>query len=487
MTSKILINAVDSEECRIAKVKDSKLEDFQIENAAREILHGNIYKGIVTRVEPSLQAAFVDFGAERHGFLQKSEIHSDYYQAPPSGSNAIGKIINRGQELLVQVTKDPIMKKGAMLTTMISIPGRHVVLMPGNKRSGISRKIEDEAERKRLKTILGTIKLPDGFGVIVRTAGLGCKKTHLMKDIRYLLRLWKSIKSQGIKKGAPCLLYKERNLAIRAIRDNLSPEISEILIDDETVFKEVKTFVHIISPKHNKIVKLHKSGKPIFTKFQLEDQIASIFKNRVSLKSGGSIVIEQTEALVSVDVNSGKGTRKKNIEETAHMTNLEAAEEIARQLMLRDLGGLIVIDFIDMRDRKHKTQVERMLRTHMKSDKARSRVGNISRFGLLEMSRQRLRPSIEFSSYRQCPYCDGRGVTPSVETLGLALLRKLNVVALKEGMENINVMLPSTVADYILNRKRKEIFELETRRNIAITVTGDDNLKPGQTDISFSE
>ncbi|MBW2594154.1 MAG: Rne/Rng family ribonuclease, partial [Deltaproteobacteria bacterium] len=327
MSSKILINAVDSEECRIAKVKDSHLEEFHIENAAKEVTHGNIYKGIITRVEPSLQAVFVNYGAERHGFLQKHEIHSDYFRDNPSGGRSIQNIVKRDQELLVQVTKDPIMKKGAMLTTYISLPGRYTVLMPGGKTRGISRKIEDETERNRLKKIVGKLKLPEEFGLIVRTVGINSTKTLLDKDMRYLMRLWKNINKQGISKQAPALLYKERNLAIRSIRDHLTPEITEILIDDQTVYNEIKEFVQLIAPKQNKIVKLHKDPKPIFTKHQLETQIASIFESRVSLPSGGSIVIDQTEALVAIDVNSGKATQKKSIEQTALLSNLEAAEE----------------------------------------------------------------------------------------------------------------------------------------------------------------
>ncbi len=483
MTSKILINAVDPEECRIAKVKDSKLEDFHIESATREILHGNIYKGVISRVEPSLQVAFVDFGAERHGFLQQHEIHSDYYQDSPSGDHSINNIVKRGQELLVQVTKDPIMKKGAMLSTYISLPGRYVVLMPGSTKNGISRKIEDEEERKRLKEVISKIKISDGFGVIVRTVGKGSTKTHLLKDIRYLMRLWKSIMKRGMQDNAPSLLYKERNLAVRSIRDYFTPDVTEILIDDEAVHKEIRGFVHIISPKQINIVKRHKSAKPIFTKFQLEDQIATIFKSRVALKSGGSIVIEQTEALVAVDVNSGKGTKKKNIEETAMMTNLEAAEEIARQLRLRDLGGLIVIDFIDMRDRKNRNAVEKELKSHLKNDKARVKVGRISTFGLLEMSRQRLRPSIEFGSFQPCGHCEGKGLVPSTETLGLSFLRKLKLQTLKEGLRDVEVTLPTHVADYVLNKKKGEILELEKRRDLEITIKGADTLKLGQSDI----
>ncbi|BBO72740.1 hypothetical protein DSCW_01570 [Desulfosarcina widdelii] len=485
MTTKILINAVDSEEVRLAIVKDSLLEEFHIETSAHEILHSNIYKGVITRVEPSLQAVFVDFGAERHGFLQKQEIHSDYFQDPPASAKAIQNLVKRGQELMVQVTKDPIMKKGAMLTTFISLPGRYAVLMPGSSGRGISRKIEDEAERDRLKEIVSKLNLPDGFGIIIRTAGQGCTKTKLAKDVQYLLRLWKNITARAVKAKAPCSLYKDRNLAVRSIRDHFSPDIKEILIDDEAVHQEVKNFVHIIAPKQTQIVKFHKSDKPLFTRFQLEDQIATLFGNRVALKSGGSVVLDRTEALVAIDVNSGKGTQKKNIEETALMTNLEAAAEIARQLRIRDLGGLIVVDFIDMRDQKHRNQVEKTLRASMKQDRARVKIGKISKFGLLELSRQRLRPSIDFGSMETCAHCGGKGQVPSTESLGLSFMRKLKLETLKEGVRHVTAGLPAPVANYLLNRKRRELSDLEIKRDLGITIVSRDDLVPGQMDVVY--
>jgi ribonuclease E len=487
MTSKILINALDPEEVRLAIVKDSRLEEFHIETAAREILHSSIYKGVITRIEPSLQAVFVDFGVDRHGFLQKQEIHSDYFQDPPASGNTIQHLVKRGQELMVQVTKDPIMKKGAMLTTYISLPGRYAVLMPGSSSRGISRKIEDETERQRLKEIVEKLNLPEGFGIIIRTAGQGCTKTKLAKDVQYLLRLWKNITAKAVKSQAPCPLYKDRNLAVRSIRDHFTPEIKEILIDNEAVHQEVKNFLQIIAPKQTKIVKFHKSDKPLFTRFQLEDQIATIFGNRVALKSGGSVVLERTEALVAIDVNSGKGTQKKNIEETALMTNLEAAAEIARQLRIRDLGGLIVVDFIDMRDRKHRSQVEKALRDCMKQDRARVKIGRISKFGLLELSRQRLRPSIDFGSMETCTHCAGKGQVPSTESVALSVLRKLKLGTMKEGIRQVTVQLPTTVATYLLNRKRKDLSDLEGKRSIGITILGRDDLLPGQMEVVYDK
>lgn len=484
MTSKILINAIDPEECRIAKVTDNQLEEFQIETAGRESIHGNIYKGVATRVEPSLQAVFIDFGGERNGFLQRHEIHSDYFQENQTGDRAIEHLIKKGQEFLVQVTKDPVMKKGAMLTTYISLPGRHLVLMPGSVTLGISRKIEDENERKRLKKIIDAFKIPKGFGVIVRTAGMGCTKTQLSKDLNYLLRLWKNINQKGMKEQAPEVLYRERSLSVRSIRDYFTMDVSEILIDDDSVFHEVKNFIQVISPKHRRIVKRYTADRPIFTKHQLEDQITTIFDSRVALKSGGSIVIEQTEALVAIDVNSGRGTQKRSIEQTALMTNLEAASEIARQLRLRDLGGLIVVDFIDMRDAKHRSQVERELRSHTKRDKARTRIGRISQFGLLEMSRQRLAPSIDFANLVPCERCRGKGWTASTEALALRFLRRLKIESSKAGMKEVRGMVPKAVADYVLNKKRKELSELEIRRGLSIHIEGNPRMLPDECSIN---
>lgn len=481
MTVKILINASDPAECRIANVKDGKLEEFHTESAAREISHGNIYKGVITRVEPGLQAVFVDFGAERQGFLQKTEIHPDYYHDCSGGDRSITQLVKRGQELLVQVIKDPYMKKGAVLSTYISLPGRYVVLMPGSDNRGVSRKIENEEERRRLRDIVDKLKMPEAHGVIVRTAGVDCNKTQISTDVNYSMRLWKTIKDNVMKVHAPALLYKERNLVLRSIRDYFTPDIDEILVDDAEVYQDLLEFMKVISPRHIKIVKLYKGSKPVFTKYELENQIATIFESQVSLTSGGSIVIAQTEALVAIDVNSGKSTQKKSVEETALMTNLEAAEQIARQLRLRDLGGLIVLDFIDMREQKHRAQIERALKTHLKIDKAKTKVGRISQFGLLEMSRQRIRPSIEYGSFQLCPTCRGKGQVPSIETSGVAFLRKLNLDVLKDDISAITATLPAGVAEFILNRKRKEILELEERQRVHISIQADTALMPGES------
>jgi ribonuclease E len=483
MTTKILINALDSDENRIVALVDNKLEQFHIETTAKEVTQGNIYKGIVTRVEPSLQAVFVDYGAAKNGFLQKNEIHKDYFQDVEKGEKALFNLIRKGQELIVQVTKDPINQKGAMLTTFISLPGRLSVLMPGTDTKGVSRKITDEAERKRLLGIIKKMEIPTGFGMIVRTAGKNTTKTMLMADLKYLMRVWKNIDKEAVNNTAPSLLYREQTLAVRSLRDYFTSDVNEILVDSPEIYKEVLDFMDVIAPKQKRIVKLFTGEKPIFTKHQLEDQIASIYRKDVALKSGGFIVIEQTEALVSIDVNSGKSTKKKNIEETAFHTNFEACEEVARQLRLRDLGGLIIIDFIDMKDSRHKAEITKTLKKHLKSDKAKTKVGGITSFGLLEMSRQRIRHSITFGSYEPCRHCNGRGQIPSVETQGLAFLRQLNLKTLKPEIREVTGQVPVEVAGYLLNRKRHELSEIEEKRKVSITIEGDQTMVSGENRI----
>ncbi len=487
MTRKILINAVEADEVRIAAVKDNKLEQFHIETKAKEVTQGNIFKATVTRVEPSLQAVFVDYGAEKNGFLQRQEIHSDYFQDTESGKKGLSNLIKKGQELIVQVTKDPVAHKGAMLTTYLSLPGRLAVLMPGSTTKGVSRKIEDEEERKRLITILNKLNLAKGFGLIVRTAGRKATKTMFTNDLKYLMRVWKNIDKKALDNPAPCLLYKEQNLAVRSLRDYFTTDVSEILIDDPQTHKEVRDFMGTIAPKYKKTVKQYKGEKPIFTKHQLEDQISSIFKRDVLLKSGGFLVIDQTEALVAIDVNSGKSTKNRNIEETAYHTNLEAAEEVARQLSLRDLGGLIIVDFIDMKDKKHKSDITKTLKTNLKSDKAKTKVGGISQFGLLEMSRQRIRPSITFGSFEPCRQCKGVGQVPSVETQGLAFLRRLNLKSTKNDIKTITGTVPENVAHYLLNRKREELNAIESKWHVLITIESDPEMIAGDSKITVSQ
>jgi ribonuclease E len=370
-----------------------------------------------------------------------------------------------------------------MLTTLISLPGRLSVLMPGNETRGVSRKISEEKERKRLVSIIKKMKIPTGFGMIVRTAGKDSTKTLLTADLKYLMAVWKNIDKEALKKQAPALLYKEQTLAVRSLRDYFTSDVNEILIDSPEVFKEVKDFMQVIAPKQINIVKRFKGEKPIFSKYQLEEQIASIYKKSVALKSGGFLVIEQTEALVSIDVNSGKSTKKKNIEETAFHTNLEACEEVARQLRLRDMGGLIVVDYIDMKERKHKAEITKTLKKHLKSDKAKTKVGGITTFGLLEMSRQRIRYSITFGSHEICRHCKGRGQIPSVETQGLAFLRQLNLRTIKSDISTVTGIVPHEVAGYLLNKKREELSTIESKRKVTITIEGDQNMVSGENRI----
>ena len=426
----------------MAIVEDGRLEEFALEVASREQLKGNIYKGIISNIEPSLQAAFVHYGAERQGFLPISEIHPEYFQqdAQTRGRPKIQEVLKKGQELLVQVIKEEIASKGAYLTTYISLPGRFLVLLPGQEQVGISRKIEDEAHRQELKEIIKDFKIPQGVGLIVRTASAGAKKRDLQKDYQYLYNIWEEIKKNAGGSPAPSLIYKELDLVIRTIRDYYTTDINEILIDDTETFNQIKRFFKAFSPKHTKALKLYKEKRPIFSKFQIEEQLERLYDNQVPLKSGGGIVINATEALVAIDVNSGRCISPKDIELTAFKTNLEAAEEIARQLRLRDLGGLIVIDFIDMKDRKHRKEVEKELKTALKKEKARVTVGQISKFGLLELSRQRLRSAMATSLYISCPHCRGRGVVKSTEASGLSLLRKICHEAAKNDVQEVRAL-----------------------------------------------
>jgi len=487
-TLKILINAVDPEESRIATVRGNHLVDFSIETAAGELTRGNIYKGVIMHVESSLQAAFVDYGAEKHGFLQQQEIHSDNFRTNVSGkpnkSPSIRELVARGQEVLVQITKEPFLNKGANLTTFIALPGRHTVLMPGGRHLGVSRKIEDEKERQRLKDIIDTLAVPEGLGVIIRTAGQDQNKKELARDVRYLVRLWQDIKKKYQAQKGPGLLYKERHLAIRVIRDLYNMDVSEIMIDHKDVFREVRNFMRIIAPRQMRIVKHYQSARPLFSKYELESQISSIYARKVELPSGASLVITPTEALVAIDVNSGKSTRQGSLEETAYATNMEAAAEIARQLRLRDLGGLIVIDFIDMREMKHRQALFKAMKEFVKIDRARITIAMLSRFGLMELSRQRLGPSIEYGSYVVCRNCGGKGIVPGTEKLALDFMRLLRIESLKDNIKLIKATVPASVADYLLNKKRREILEIEVKRNLAIVIVPDALMQPGDNTIT---
>lgn len=483
----MLINASHPEENRVAIVVDGILSELDIEIAGQEQTKGNIYKAVVVRVESGLQAAFVDYGAEKLGFLQIGEIHPNLLpkRDDSKGRPRINDILHRGQEILVQIVKEERGNKGAALTTNLSVPGRYMVLMPDSSTKGVSRKIQDDPERKKLKRTMAELNLPERMGYIVRTAGIGKEKEELRRDFDYLVRLFEGIVARKDQVKAPAQLYQESNLVIRSIRDYFSAEMDEVLIDDQKVYQETRDFFDLVMPEHSNLVKSHRERRPIFSRYQIEEQIDALAKNQIPLPSGGSIVIDQTEALVAVDVNSGKMSSESGIEATAAKTNLEAAFEVGRQLRLRDLGGLVVIDFIDMRDRKHIREVEQELRKSLKDDKAKVTVGRISQFGLMEMSRQRLKPTLSVGSYLECPHCLGKGRIKSAENQAVSLLRQIHAAASKGHIGHIEASVPIDVANDLLNSKRKSLVELEKRLNLKISIIGRVDLLPGQLDIEL--
>ncbi|WP_298373870.1 ribonuclease E/G, partial [Azospirillum sp.] len=580
MAKRMLVDATHPEETRVAVVSGNRLEELDFEIASRKQLKGNIYLAKVTRVEPSLQAAFVEYGGNRHGFLAFSEIHPDYYRipvadreallaeerrldeqaearaeaaadgavmaepvrpeqvvdesspmpspiAPDSGDNdamsaegtdeanghgddvappenpdvlggdeeeeaeevqrrrarplrsyKIQEVVKRRQVMLVQVTKEERGNKGAALTTYLSLPGRYCVLMPNTGRGGgISRKITNPADRKRLKEILSDLDIPDGMAVILRTAGLERSKPEIKRDLEYLLRLWDDIREQTLKSSAPCLIYEEANLIKRSIRDLYAADIDEIWVEGEAGFRTAREFMGMLMPGHTRRVQQYRDDTiPLFHRYQVETQIDAIHSPVVQLRSGGYIVINPTEALVSIDVNSGKSTRERNIEETAYKTNLEAADEVARQLRLRDLAGLIVIDFIDMEEARNNASVERRMKEAMKNDRARIQLGRISAFGLLELSRQRLRPSLLETNFERCPHCSGTGVIRSVESASLHILRAIEEEGIRKRSAEITIYVPTQIALYILNQKRAELTKIEERHGFHVMVQADDTL-----------
>ncbi|MBY6264626.1 Rne/Rng family ribonuclease [Azospirillum sp. 412522] len=579
MAKRMLVDATHPEETRVAVVSGNRLEELDFEIASRKQLKGNIYLAKVTRVEPSLQAAFVEYGGNRHGFLAFSEIHPDYYRIPmadreallaeerrleeqaearaeaaadgavmaepirpeqvveewspmpspiapeasedeagdedgedaeageeqaapsaaapdtlggdedeeaetqrrrsrPLRSYKIQEVVKRRQVMLVQVTKEERGNKGAALTTYLSLPGRYCVLMPNTGRGGgISRKITNPADRKRLKEILSDLDIPDGMAVILRTAGLERSKPEIKRDLEYLLRLWDDIREQTLKSSAPCLIYEEANLIKRSIRDLYANDIDEIWVEGEAGFRTAREFMDMLMPGHSQRVQLYRDSQiPLFHRYQVETQIDAIHSPVVQLRSGGYIVINPTEALVSIDVNSGKSTRERNIEETAYKTNLEAADEVARQLRLRDLAGLIVIDFIDMEEPRNNAAVERRMKEAMKNDRARIQLGRISAFGLLELSRQRLRPSLLETNFERCPHCSGTGVVRSVESASLHVLRAIEEEGIRKRSAEITIYVPTSIALYILNQKRGELAKIEERHAFSVMVQADDTL-----------
>jgi len=565
-TKRMLVDAIHPEETRIVVTSGNRLEEFDFESATRRQLRGNIYLAKVTRVEPSLQAAFIEYGGNRHGFLAFSEIHPDYYQIPvadreallreeeahedddhdhapaaaPAESTAdddnaseaedeeashieqaptsnepvesvgggdaledvqerrrpsqrrhqykIQEVIKRRQVMLVQVVKEERGNKGAALTTYLSLAGRYSVLMPNTARGGgISRKITNAADRKRLKEIVGDLDVPQGQGIILRTAGASRTKAEVKRDFEYLQRLWENVRTLTLKSQAPCLVYEEGSLIKRTIRDLYSKEIDELLVAGDDAYREAKDFMRMIMPSHAKNVQLYKEDAPIFSKFSVEGQLDQMFSPTVNLPSGGYIVINPTEALVSIDVNSGRATKEHNIEDTALQTNLEAADEVARQLRLRDLAGLIVIDFIDMVENRSNRAVERRLKEALKNDRARIQVGRISHFGLLEMSRQRIRFGVVESSTHKCPTCQGTGLVRSVESLALMVMRNVEDHVLRKPGQSINLRVPTDVALYILNTKRGTLNQLEAKYGLSITVVADDHVGPSHFAIERGE
>ncbi|MDF0605361.1 Rne/Rng family ribonuclease [Neisseriaceae bacterium TC5R-5] len=467
---RMLFNATQAEELRVAIVDGQKLIDLDIETVGKEQRKGNIYKGIITRIEPSLEACFVDYGTERHGFLPFKEVARSYFQGYEGGRPRIQEVLREGMEVVVQVEKDERGNKGAALTTYISLAGRYLVLMPNNPRGGgVSRRIEGE-ERQELKDLLGQLDVPTGMSLIARTAGIGRGLEELQWDLGYLMQLWRAIEGAASKQSAPFLILQEGSLVIRAIRDYFQPDIGEVLIDTDEIHDQAKQFMAHVMPHMLSRVKAYKDHVPLFSRFQIEHQIETAFSRSVQLPSGGAIVIDHTEALVSIDVNSARATKGADIEDTAVRTNLEAAEEIARQLRLRDLGGLVVIDFIDMENTKNQRDVENKLRDVLKYDRARVQMGKLSRFGLLELSRQRLQPSLGETSHQPCPRCHGIGFIRGIESSALHILRIIQEEAMKENTGAVHAQVPVDVATFLLNEKRAEIHSVEERLDVDVVL-----------------
>jgi ribonuclease E len=477
---RILINATQPEELRVAMVDGQRLYDLDIEVPAREQKKANVYKGVITRVEPSLEAAFVNYGAERHGFLPFKEVAQEFYAESVRDSDSrpsIKEALREGQEVLVQVEKEERGTKGAALTTYVSLAGRYLVLMPNNPRAGgVSRRIEGD-DRSELREAMSELVVPESMGLIARTAGVGRSAEELQWDLDYLTTLWEAIRAATAERKAPALIYQESNVIIRALRDHFRNDISEIIIDDETVYGQALDFVNQVMPHNARKLKRYEDRVPLFNRYQIENQIESAFQREVQLPSGGAIVIDHTEALISIDVNSARSTKGGDIEETALNTNLEAADEVARQLRLRDLGGLIVIDFIDMAPSKHQREVENRLRDALKLDRARVQVGRISRFGLLEMSRQRLRPSLGESSQIVCPRCSGQGTIRGTESLALSMLRLIEEESIKDRTGEVIVKVPVDVATFLLNEKRSVLFEIEERHKVRAVIVPSQTLE----------
>ena len=503
MKQEMLINVSQPEESRIAIVEDGILEELYIEHAGADNYVGNIYKGVVVNLEPSIQAAFIDFGVGRNGFLHISDLEPSYFKqgstpyeeerpgrrqrpgARPRVKPPIQDVLHRGDEILVQVIKEGLGSKGPTLSTYISIPGRYLVLMPAMERVGVSRKIEDEEVRRKLRDVMLELNPPKGLGFIVRTAGADRMKKELARDMTYLMRLWKNIAKRVKRIPGPVAIYEESDMIIRTIRDIFSADFDAVLIDDPSAYQRARDFVQQVMPKCVDRIQLYEGKEPIFHKFNLDKEIEKIQKRIVPLPQGGSIVIDQAEALVAIDVNSGAFRADDNAEETAYRMNLQAAKEIARQLRLRDLGGVIVNDFIDMRKDKHRRDVERALRDAVKRDRAKTKILRTSPFGLIEMTRQRIRPSVGRSTFQQCPYCHGTGAVKSVENMALEILRTLILASEADSIHLIEVGVESAVADCLNNKMRDKIIELEKTGNVQVQIRSKFGVSPEYSDVRY--
>lgn len=485
MDKRIYINAEEAEEVRIAFTVDGRLEELYIERSSSTSCLGNIYKGVVTNVEPSIGAAFVDFGGDRNGFLHVSDVLPIYRQNNAEASperlkkgekRNIQEYLMKGQEVLVQITKDGIGKKGPTLTTYLSIPGRYLVLMPSLSRSGVSKKIEDREERSRLKRLLELIDPPPGMGYIIRTAGIGREQEELEKDLEYLLKLWNTIVKRVRGERSPSLIYQESDLVVRTIRDMFTPDVVEVVVDSEPVYRKARDFLRAVMAESEERVRLYTDPRPIFHAVGIEEEVDRVFSRKINMKSGGSLVIDQTEALVAIDINSGKYRDEDDLEETAYRTNLEAVEEIARQLRLRDLGGVIINDFIDMQDDEHKREVERAMRESLKDHKARMKIARISPFGMVEMTRQRVRPSLHRSNAVPCPHCRGSGFVKTVDSVGLKILREVSELLFRNKAKRVRVRANPRVADFLKRNKGDKVRRLEEHYDKPVVVVGDYDL-----------
>lgn len=497
MSREMLINVAEKEECRIAVVENGSLEELYVERESLNSHVGNIYKGKVVNIESGIQAAFIDFGVNRNGFLHISDVHPRYFSGgKEKNAEKIGKrkslkeripiqkCLKKGDELLVQVTKEGVNTKGPTLSSYISLPGKFLVMMPGMKKQGISQKIEDEQERQRLKEILDEIRpKKEEIGFIIRTAGKGATKRNIQNDMKYLNRLWKTINKRIKSEKAPCELYRESDLVTRTLRDVYTSKIKKIICDSEPVTRKIRDFLSLAMPRYKKRASYYNGNVPLFHKYEIENEIEKAQSRTVDLKGGGSLVIEQTEALVAIDVNSGKYRKQKSAEQTAYDINLRAAKEIVRQLRLRDLGGLIVCDFIDMRHAKHRRQLEKAFRKHAKSDRARSKILRLSSFGLLEMTRQRMRPSLQGSTYLACPHCGGTGYVKSYETSAVEIIRKLNYAASNKEVKTIKFQVSAAVANYLNNEKRTILAQTEQNNDKKIIIKAQPGYTNGQTDL----